>query len=381
MQKKKTSPAEKMTIAYLDFDDSRNPLLAGGQSMATVEVGKRLSAKGHTVLSICSRYPGSLDRTENGISYQHIGIGSRFIRLNNLIYILTLPFVVPTVKADIFIECFTAPISTMGSPLYAKAPVAALPSQFAAREFSRKYKLPFHWIEYMLLPFYRYFLPYTQDVLDRMKKRNPTIISKIIPHGAGPEYFSLKRKKAEYILFLGRLDVDQKGIDLLLASYAKVAKKIAYPLVIAGHGADEEKVKGLIARYGLEQKVTMIGGAYGKKKLEVLSKAAFIAFPSRYDDLPIFGIEALAAGLPLACFDIPELSFITGRTGWKAKPFDTDAYAKVLLEATKDTHLASKYVDCRKFARQFDWDDVANKFESFFKDILHIHEPKRKKEN
>ncbi len=370
---------QKLRITYLDFDDVKNPLLAGGQSLATVAVGKRLVEKGHTVTSLCSKYPGYKDRVENGIYYKHIGLGSKFIRLNNFAYFFALPFAVPKLKTDIIIECFTAPISTMGSPLYAKAPVVGLPSQFAAVEFSRKYKLPFHWVEYLLLPYYKYFLPYTQDILTRMQKRNPTIDARIVLQGADKEYFEIKRKKAEYILFLGRLDVDQKGIDLLLAAYSKIASKAKYPLVIAGHGADQAKVEQLIKQYGLEKKVTMIGSTFGEKKLEVLSKAAFVTFASRYDDLPIFVLEALASGLPVACFDIPELKFISDKFGFKAKPFDTDEYAQVLLKAMDHPNLPQMYTDCREYAKQFSWDNTADQFEEFFYDILKKNDSKKRK--
>jgi glycosyltransferase involved in cell wall biosynthesis len=171
--------------------------------------------------------------------------------------------------------------------------------------------------------------------------------------------------------------VDQKGIDLLLAAYAKIAKKAKYPLVIAGHGADQQKVEQLIHDYKLEDKVKMIGSTFGQKKLDVLSKAAFVAFSSRYDDLPIFGLEALAAGLPIACFDIPELKFITNEYGFKAKPFDTDDYAKTLLSAMENPNLPKMYDKCRAFAKQFSWDNTADQFEAFFYEILDKKKPQK----
>src|SRR3989344_9043319 len=150
---------QRLTITFLDFDDIRNPILGGGQAIATKEVGSRLARMGHQVVSLCSRYPGYKNREENGIFYKHIGLGTKWVKLNNLFYILLLPFAVRNLKSDIIIECFTAPISTLFSPLFTKIPVVALPSMFNAQEFSNKYHLPFYLIERLGCRFYKYFLP------------------------------------------------------------------------------------------------------------------------------------------------------------------------------------------------------------------------------
>jgi len=132
-----------MNITFLDFDDIKNPLLSAGQAHATFEVGRRLVQKGHKVKVISSKYPGFKDRVEEGIEYRHIGVGTNNIRLNNFLYIFFIPFAVRKLKADIIIECFTAPISTLFSPLFSKIPVIGLPSMFNAKEFTKKYCLPF----------------------------------------------------------------------------------------------------------------------------------------------------------------------------------------------------------------------------------------------
>lgn len=363
---------KKLKIAYLDFDDVRNPLLGGGQAVATRAVGSRLAKKGHKVISICSKYPGYRDRTEDGIKYIHIGIGSRFIRLNNLFYILLLPFSVVRLNADIIIECFTPPISTLFSPLFTRIPVVGLPSQFQAKEFSRKYHLPFNLVEKFGCRFYKYFLPYTKDVDMRMRKYNPSVISKIVSHGAEDEYFRIKNTKPKYILFLGRMDMDQKGIDLLLKAYALVKESISYPLVIAGHGADESKVKELAKKLDLGDKVKFIGSTYGNKKLKVLAEALFVAFPSRHDDLPIFSLEALASGLPLVCFDIPEMKWAGPDIAWKSKPYEISDYGNLLLKAAEDKKTLAMRKNARKYARRFSWKKVVDEFESFFYEINNV---------
>lgn len=359
-----------MNIVFLDFDDIKNPLLAAGQAIATYEVGKILVKRGHKITVFCSRFPGSKDRAEQGIQYKHVGLGSRFIKLNNLIYILTLPFTIKKIKADIIIECFTAPITTLFTPLFTKIPVVALPSSFEADRFSKKYHLPFSLIEKFGTRFYKYFLPYSPYIDSKMKKMNPRIISKIVPEGVGSGFFKIRKKEARHILFLGRMDINQKGIDLLLKAYQKIADKIQYPLIIAGNGPDEKKVKEMIEKLGLEKKVSMIGAAYGEKKNKILSESLYVAFTSRHETFSCFALEALASGLPLIAFDIPGLSWVNNKCILKAKAFNTSDYANILLRASNSRKIKTISKNARGFARKYTWSKVAVNFEEFFKKII-----------
>lgn len=358
-----------MHIVFLDFDDIKNPLLNAGQARATYEVGKALVKRGHKVTVISSRYPGSKARVQNGITYKHIGLGTKHIRLNNFAYILNIPVALIGLDADIIIECFTAPISTMLTPLWTNTPVVGLPASFEAERFSKKYHLPLYLIEKYGSKLYKYFLPFSKAVDNKMKKMNPHIISKIVPEGVGEEYFRLKRAKPKHILFLGRMDIDQKGIDLLLHAYKKVADKLKYPLIVAGNGPDEEKVKKMINELGLEKKVRMTGATYGRKKMKILSESLFVAFTSRHETFSCFALEALASGLPLAAFDIPGISWTDKKSAFKAKPFDTDEYARLLYKLSTDKNIDQKSNFARQFAGKYTWENVALQFEQFFYDI------------
>lgn len=360
----------KLHIVILDFDDIRNPLLNAGQARATFEVGKRLVKKGHKLTVISSRFPHFQNRIEEGIEYKHVGLGTKNIKLNNIAYILTLPFIVSRIKADIIVECFTPPISTLFSPLFTKIPVVGLPTMFSAGQFAKKYYFPFELVEKFGCRFYKYFLPYTEFFDQKMKKINPQVTSKIVPEGVGEEYFEIKKKKAKHILFLGRFDIAQKGLDLLLQAFQKSAKDISYPLVIAGKGPDEEKIKTMIAKLDLQDRVKIVGPAYGKKKFKLLSESLFVALPSRHEGFSLFALEALASGLPLATFDIPGLSWATNKVALKAKTFDVSDYAQILKKISNNKLLLQMGKNARNLAKQYTWENVTNQFEKFFQEVL-----------
>lgn len=370
--KKKNS----LSIIFLDFDDIKNPLLGAGQAKATFEVGSRLVKNGHKVTVISSRYPSYKDRTQSGIIYKHIGVGSTHIKLNNLIYILALPFMVRKVQADIIVECFTAPISTMLSPLFTKIPVVGLPTSFEAERFAKLYNLPFDRVEHFGLKRYKYFLPYTEHFDKKIKKVNKNAVTKIVPEGVGREYFRIKQQKPKHILYLGRLDIGQKGLDLLLVAYAKVANKIKYPLVLAGHGPDEIKVKDLIKKNKLEKKVILVGAVYGTKKEQLLSEAVFAAFPSRHEGFSLVSLEVLAAGLPIVGFNIPALSFADKTISFKAKRFSVSEYANLLLKATDTKTIIPMRKNARLYVKKYTWENVAIQFESFFRQVLKLEKGK-----
>ncbi len=364
---------KSLKIVFFDFDDIKNPLLNAGQAKATYEVGTRLSKKGHEVLVISSKYPGFEDRVEGGISYKHIGLSSSFIRLNNLFYLFTLPITVVRLKADVIIECFTPPVSTLFSPVFTKIPVVILPSMFNAKEFSKKYHLPFHWVEKFGMRFYKYMMPYSNIDSGKALGLNPKINCRIIPQGVGKDYFAIKHTEPKHILFLGRFDIAQKGIDLLLESYAFAKDEIDYPLILAGHGPDEGKIREKIKNLGLGNRVKIVGSAYGRKKKKLMSEALFVAFPSRHDEMSLWSLEALAGGLPLLCFDIPENYWLPKTVSWKVKPYDTKTYASAIKVATESPRrLKEMRNNSQEFAKQFTWETVARKFELFFREVIRI---------
>lgn len=363
-------PHKPLHIVYLDFDDIRNPLLAAGQATATCQVARRLVKKGHKVTVLCSRFPGSDDRIDNGISYKHIGLGTGRIKLNNLFYFFAVPFAVARVKADIIIECFTAPISTLFSPLFTRIPVIALPSMFNAKEFTRKYKLPFHIVERFGMRFYKYVMPYSNIDCAKVLAMNSKIQCRLVPQGVGDEYLSIEKKDPEHILFLGRFDIAQKGIDLLIEAYARVSDTIKLPLVLAGHGPDEHTIRGLVKKYGIEDRVIMAGPLYGEKKYDVMARSAFVAFPSRHDELSLWSLEALGAGLPVVSFDLPEARWMPGTVALKAKPFDIDEYAQLLVRALNPEINKKMGEEARRFAKTYSWDRVVQDFEDFIREVL-----------
>jgi glycosyltransferase involved in cell wall biosynthesis len=164
--------------------------------------------------------------------------------------------------------------------------------------------------------------------------------------------------------------MDQKGLDLLVEAYAKIVKQIAYPLIIAGDGPDKKKLEARIEQLDISKQVQLVGFADKKTKKELLSKSAFVAFPSRNEGFSLFSLEAIASGHRLVTFDIPSLSFAPSDVARKVKAFNVKNFAEALLTESKETNHETIIKHCRGFAKKYSWDDVTDQFENFFQKIV-----------
>jgi glycosyltransferase involved in cell wall biosynthesis len=139
-------------------------------------------------------------------------------------------------------------------------------------------------------------------------------LGKVIPNGISPMEFAdmppvecFRERYPELngqlcLLVLGRLDVQHKGLDMLIPAFAQLCQSFpAVHLVLAGPGENDgvQQVKDLACEYGVERSVTLTGLIEGKDKLAALQDADAFVLPSRFEGLSIALLEALYAGLPV----------------------------------------------------------------------------------
>lgn len=111
---------------------------------------------------------------------------------------------------------------------------------------------------------------------------------------------------------VGRL-ADQKNYPYALQIMAKLRHLLPDAvLVAAGNGPDEEMIRDMIAKMGLENHVMMLGRRGDVDRLY----QAFDLFlmPSLYEGFPVAAVEALSSGLPVLLSDeiTGELKFASG---------------------------------------------------------------------
>jgi|UniRef100_UPI003783221D glycosyltransferase involved in cell wall biosynthesis len=107
------------------------------------------------------------------------------------------------------------------------------------------------------------------------------------------------------LLFLSRID-EKKGLDLLIAAFAKVRpQQPDTRLIICGEG-DPVYVAGLkqqAQELGISEHITWAGFMQGEMRLAAFAAAELFVLPSHSENFGIALLEAMAAGLPCISTD------------------------------------------------------------------------------
>jgi glycosyltransferase involved in cell wall biosynthesis len=133
-----------------------------------------------------------------------------------------------------------------------------------------------------------------------------------------------------YALASGRL-VEEKGFDIAIAA----ARAAAVPLLIAGAGPDEPRLRALAA--GADVRFT--GWLSAAELARLRSEAAVVLAPSRWEEVcPYAVLDALAAGVPVLASDLGGLPELVG-VGAALAARDGDTWAARLRELWSDAEL------------------------------------------
>ncbi|MCJ8292203.1 MAG: glycosyltransferase [Crocinitomicaceae bacterium] len=168
--------------------------------------------------------------------------------------------------------------------------------------------------------------------------------------------------------FVGRLDVQTKGLDLLIqgfsdfiANYEQTAK-----LHIVGDGPDKDKLISLIQRLNLVEHVEMHGALFGEKKDAVLESLHYLCLTSRNEGLPGVVLEALASSVP--CIVSKETNMgdyiDQSNSGYCLKENTRQEISEILTRASEELRNIS-YIDKTRNARElvlstFKWEEISN---------------------
>jgi glycogen synthase len=348
-----------MRIVALIYDDLDNPWLGGGGARRTYEVARRLAAR-HAVTVVVSGYLGAgHERIRDGVRYLFTAPQAGYAA-SRLAYMRGAPLLARKLASDLTIEVFSA-YNPLFTPLWVKRPHLAILHNIYRDHAAAKHGLIGRLaalLERPALAGFRNYLAVSHGLANELAHTVPLRGKRlaVIPNGIDTAFFTGPQTsgRPDYALFLGRIDIYQKGLDTLLAALHRannetltmgwqgvinhaptasnlVAQFIASSnddvgaqfiapshresapirLLIAGGGPDEQegRIRDLIAGYGLGDAVEMLGRVSQEQAANLLLDTAcrFVVMPSRHESYPLVAAEAGAAGKAVLAFDISGL--------------------------------------------------------------------------
>jgi glycosyltransferase involved in cell wall biosynthesis len=309
-------------VVISSFDSIGNPHYNGGGAAMVDMVAGRLASQ-FEVTFVTAGHNGPAVMAE-GVRYRRLPIGWAGPRGGQLLFHALLPFLARRISHDLWIENFTPPFSTSFLPLFSRARVLGLANSLSGEYMSRQYRLPFFLVERLGLRFYRDVVVLTPADGAMVQRSSPTAKVHVIPNGIPvPRLDERLLGQGEHILFLGRIDVWHKGIDLMLAAYSKSG--VSLPLLIAGSGTrrEERKLEVMLAAAGGD--VRWVGHVTGQRKQDLLERSAFVMMPSRAETFGLVALEGMVCGKPVVHFGLPTLGWMDGDV--RVPPYDVDDLA------------------------------------------------------
>ncbi|MCH8271056.1 MAG: glycosyltransferase family 4 protein, partial [Planctomycetes bacterium] len=147
------------------------------------------------------------------------------------------------------------------------------------------------------------------------------------------------------LLYVGRLE-PRKGVDVLLASFARAGSRIDdLHLELAGHDMTDPRTNQPFGRRSVElhvpaslrRRVHLLGHLDHRVLAQARRRARAAVIPAACDNYPYACIEAMAAGLPVIAARAGGVASLVrhGREGLLFDPGDIDACADAIVELVR----------------------------------------------
>lgn len=372
-----------MKILHLLYESAQDPFGFGGAAIRTYKIYGHLRAR-HQILLVCRKYPGARDRRIRGLDHHFVGHAGGSFSEALLHYAWQARRFVQHhgEDFDIIVEEFS-PATPMFLQGYRKRPLLLQIQGCTGIQYVRKYPFPIGFPLFLLERlrpfFYRRVVHVSRATAARFRHR-PGCRQTIIANGIDRDLLALEPGEENYILFLGRLDVHHKGIDVLLDAFARIAP--AHPqlrLQLVGDGRDRQACADLVQRLPLDarRRVDFCGWLDGADKAQALANATLVVVPSRYETEGIVVLEAAACGKPVLVSDIDALDYLVRAGG--AVSFRCGDAVDLALQMTRLLAAPRRRRDLSRNARSWvsgrTWDETARQFEALLQQVVNEDPP------
>ncbi|HEU4545689.1 MAG TPA: glycosyltransferase family 4 protein [Microlunatus sp.] len=355
-------------VVFSIYDDPGNPHYGGGGAVVVQRIARHLSDT-HDVTVLAGSYRGSRAHLDGRVRYRYLPVGWAGARGGQLLFSMLAPLASLFLRHDVWVESFTPPFSVSLLPVLSRRPVIGLVQMLSAEDMEARYHLPFGIVERRGLRWYRNLVVLNEADRETVTRHSPKSRVWVVHNGVDvPPPELVASGCGEHILFLGRIDVRQKGLDLLVEAHARAGTGL--PLVIAGSGAPAELV-ALRRLVDGRPDVRLVGQVAGQAKQDLLRHCAFLVMPSRFETFGLCALEAMSYGKAVVYFDLPRLRWIAEDCGVRVPPFDVHALAGAMHRlATDDAARQQAGPPARATAEQCAWARVADRYRAIIAEVV-----------
>lgn len=218
----------------------------------------------------------------------------------------------------------------------------------------------------------------TEHARQTLEEEIPSVRGRteVIPHGVDGRFFQIDRpadggaadpgskdEDAVRLLYLSIVDVYKHQPEVAEAALrlAGAGRNVHLELVGPAYGPALRRLERALDRIDPHrQRVSYRGPVDYDRVHEVYAGADLFVFASTCENLPIILLEAMAAGLPIACSEHAPMPDVLGDAGVYFDPEDPDSIAGAVADLVDDPERArSLGRKARERARGYDWKECA----------------------
>lgn len=157
-----------------------------------------------------------------------------------------------------------------------------------------------------------------------------------------------------------------KAQDLLLEAFAVSSLKDRAVLVLAGDGSHKQRFQQQAAALGLADCVRFEGVV--ADVAPYIHAADLGVLPSRFEGLPLAGIEFAVRGVPLVVSDIPALRVFDQEGTIRCRVSDAEDLARALRDAVEQEDELDRRArkSAASYGRRFDIDNTASEYNELY---------------
>ena len=188
----------------------------------------------------------------------------------------------------------------------------------------------------------------------------------VAPNGVRvPEDLTWDGGSSGALVYVGRFDMEHKGLDNLLGGLELMSPEERPDVVLCGPDwrGGKAKTREAISRRGLDPWVSIRPPIHGRAKYELMASARAFVYPSSFEAFGNSAAEAASLGVPVLTGNYPLGRYLAeNRAGIAVAPSPTDM--AMGLRAIQGPDAARLGASARVVMRRFTWDAVAREWAS-----------------